>query len=131
MKEFWKNEWNLFLQDMQELGDFFLQPIEITMPGKARSQMLKPTVEETKAKANEGGFWSREWNSFLNDMDSIGNFCMQPVEITMPGQNKPVFEAESVQNQASQNGFWSNEWNLFKEDLRNAKEFLSQPVEFK
>lgn len=133
MKGFWSNEWNLFLQDMQELGKFFLQPVEITMPGKSKPQMLKPTVEETKSKANEGGFWSNEWNSFLNDMESIGDFCMQPVEITMPGQNKPVMnscDSINVENQASQ-GFWSNEWDLFKQDLRDAKEFLTQPVEFK
>ena len=27
MKEFWKNEWQLFLDDMQTLGEFFLQPV--------------------------------------------------------------------------------------------------------
>lgn len=130
MKEFWKNEGNLFLKDMQELGEFFLQPVEITMPGKSKAQMLKPTVEETKAKANEGGFWSREWKAFLNDMEAIGNFCMQPVEITMPGQNKSVVNScDSID--VEKTGFWANEWNLFKQDLKNAKDFLTQPVEFK
>ena len=104
MKEFWKNEWNLFLNDMKELGEFFLQPVEITgIPGRS-NVMLKPTVEETRAKASEGGFWAREWNQFLNDMEKIGDFCMQPVEITMPGQGK---------NNPSANGFWANEWELF------------------
>lgn len=82
MKEFWINEWNLFLNDMQELGEFFLQPIEITgIPGRSNA-MLKPTVEEVEAKANEGGFWTREWKSFMNDMEELGNFFLQPVEIT-------------------------------------------------
>lgn len=122
MKEFWKNEWDLFLKDMQELGDFFLQPIEITgIPGKS-NKMLKPTVEETREKSNEGGFWAREWRLFLNDMEKIGDFCMQPVEITMPGHGK---------NNSGENGFWTNEWNQFKQDMKNAKEFLTQPVEFK
>jgi len=131
MKEFWKNEWDLFLKDMQDLGDFFLQPIEITgIPGRNKAQMLKPTLEETKSKASEGGFWSREWNTFLSDMEAIGDFCLQPVEITMPGQNKPVMNScDSISNE--KNGFWTNEWDLFKQDMRNAKEFLTQPVEFK
>ena len=91
MKGFWANEWDLFLSDMQELGEFFLQPVEITMPGQNKAQMLKPTVEEVEAKANEGGFWSREWNMFLSDMENLGNFCLQPVEITMFGQKKSGF----------------------------------------
>lgn len=85
MLEFFKNEWNLFLNDMQELGEFCLQPIEITgITGRSKNAMLKPTVEEVEAKA----------------------------------------ELEEV-------GFWKNEWNLFKQDLSNAKEFLTQPVSFK
>ena len=119
MKGFWANEWDLFLKDMQELGEFFLQPVEITLPGKNKAQMLKPTIEEVEAKASEGGFWAREWNLFLSDMQKLGEVCLQPVEITMPGKNK------------ASNGFWANEWELFKEDLKNAKEFLTQPVEFK
>ena len=130
MKEFWKNEWDLFLKDMQELGEFFLQPIEITgIPGRNKAQMLKPTVEETKAKASEGGFWSREWNAFLCDMEAIGDFCLQPVEITMPGQKPVMNSCDSVEGEKV--GFWANEWDLFKQDMRNAKEFLTQPVEFK
>ena len=130
MKEFWKNEWNLFLQDMQELGDFFLQPVEITTPWQPKAQMLKPTIEETKAKSSEGGFWAREWKLFLNDMETLGNFCLQPVEITMPGQNNEEKISCDCIN-VEKTGFWSNEWDLFKQDLKNAKDFLTQPVEFK
>lgn len=124
MKEFWKNEWKLFLDDMQELGEFFLQPIEITgIPGKSSKMMLKPSVEEVRAKSSEGGFWAREWKSFMNDMDNFGEFLLQPIEITdIPWKND---------NQASSQGFWANEWELFKQDIKNAKEFLTQPVEFK
>ena len=129
MKEFWKNEWDLFLKDMQELGEFFLQPVEITgIPGKSKVKMLKPTIEETQEKSDNGGFWAREWNLFLNDMETLGDFCLQPVEITMPGQKK---EQEIVNSCAKQEGFWANEWNLFKEDIKTVKDFLTQPVEFK
>ncbi len=89
MKDFFKREWGLFLQDMQTLGEFCLQPIEITgIPGSKATPMLKPTIEEIEGKA------------------------------------EAEFEAQSM-------GFWANEWNLFKKDLQNAKEFLTQPVTFK
>lgn len=83
MKEFFKNEWKLFLEDMRELGEFCLQPVEITLWGKS-NLMLKPSYDEVESKV-----------------------------------------------QAGEVGFWQNEWNLFKQDLKNAKEFLTQPVEFK
>lgn len=85
-KGFWRNEWDLFLKDMQELGEFCLQPVEITVPWqKKEQQMLKPTADEITQKADT--------------VDSMG--------------------------------FWQREWNLFKQDLQNAKDFLTQPVTFK
>ena len=85
-KGFWRNEWDLFLKDMQELGEFCMQPVEITVPWqKKEQQMLRPTVDEITQKADT--------------VDSMG--------------------------------FWQREWNLFKQDLQNAKEFLTQPVTFK
>lgn len=85
-KGFWANEWDLFLNDMRELGEFCLQPIEITVPWKTKNtQMLKPTADEIELKADS---------------------------------------EESM-------GFWQREWALFKQDLNNAKEFLTQPVTFK
>lgn len=86
-KGFWANEWDLFLQDMKELGDFCLQPVEITVPWKKKEvQMLRPTVQEV---------------------------------------------AEKVDSAEGNVGFWQQQWDLFKEDLNNAKEFLTQPVTFK
>lgn len=87
-KGFWRNEWDLFLKDMQDLGEFCLQPIEITVPWQKKEevQMLRPTVEEVAEKA------------------------------------------ETVEDNV---GFWKREWDLFKQDLNNAKEFLTQPVTFK
>lgn len=81
MKEFWKNEWNLFLEDMRELGEFCLQPIEITLWGKS-DLMLKPSVEEVEAKVEAGavGFWQNEWNLFKQDLQNARDFLMQPVD---------------------------------------------------
>lgn len=80
MKEFWKNEWQLFLEDMRILGEFCLQPVEITY-GK-KDLMLKPTTEEISEKGAEAktGFWAKEWDLFKQDMQNAKEFWMQPVE---------------------------------------------------
>lgn len=77
MKDFWKREWDLFLKDMQELGEFFLQPVTF---GK-KDLMLKPTNEEIIEKSETVGtsFWQREKQAFLKDMQELGEFFMQPV----------------------------------------------------
>ena len=77
MEGFWKRKWNLFLKDMQELGEFFLQPVTF---GK-KDLMLKPTKEEVIEKSETIGtsFWQREKQAFLNDMQELGEFFMQPV----------------------------------------------------
>lgn len=96
MKDFWKNEWNLFLNDMQELGEFFLQPV-----GGAKPKMLRPTMEETKMKAElqpKQGFWSREWNAFLMDMQNIGEFFLQPVEFSSKSKEDTLSDPIDASN---------------------------------
>ena len=82
-KGFWRNEWDLFLKDMQELGEFCLQPIEITVPWQKNDmQMLKPTNDEIAQEADVNdsmGFWQREWNLFKQDLNNIKEFLTQPV----------------------------------------------------
>ena len=82
-KGFWRNEWELFLQDMQELGEFCLQPIEITVPWrKKENQMLNPTIQEIveKADVNDSmGFWAKQWDLFKQDMNNAKDFLTQPV----------------------------------------------------
>jgi len=77
MEGFWKREWRLFLQDMQELGEFFLQPVTF---GK-KDLMLRPTSEEVMEKADTvtDSFWQREKKAFLQDMQELGEFFLQPV----------------------------------------------------
>ena len=79
MKDFWKREWELFLNDMQELGEFFMQPVTFGF-GK-KDLMLKPTNEEIMEQAEtvKTSFWQREKEAFLNDMKELGEFFMQPV----------------------------------------------------
>ena len=80
MENFWTKEWNLFLKDMQNLGEFFLQPVTLVF-GK-KELMLKPTHEEVMEKADtvQDSFWKKEKTAFLNDMQELGEFFLQPVE---------------------------------------------------
>ncbi|MEG2348671.1 MAG: hypothetical protein RSB67_03385 [Clostridia bacterium] len=80
MKDFWKNEWSLFLEDMKVLGEFCLQPVEITY-GK-KDLMLKPTTEEIQEKGQEAstGFWANEMQQFKTDLSNAKEFLMQPIE---------------------------------------------------
>ena len=80
MKEFWKNEWQLFLNDMPELGEFCLQQDEITVVPWKKSAALKPSVEEIEQKCDQVGFWQNEWNLFKQDLQNAKDFLMQPVE---------------------------------------------------
>lgn len=79
MGDFWKREWDLFLKDMQELGEFFMQPVTFGF-GK-KDLMLRPTGAEVMEKAEtvKTSFWQREKEAFLKDMQEIGEFFMQPV----------------------------------------------------
>lgn len=77
MKGFWKNEWDLFLEDMRVLGEFCLQPV--TLFGNEENKMLKPSNEEIEEKAEMGGFWSNQWNLFKQDMNNMVDFLTQPV----------------------------------------------------
>jgi len=64
---------------MQELGEFFLQPVTFGF-GK-KDLMLKPTGEEIMEKAEtvKTSFWQREKEAFLKDMQELGEFFLQPV----------------------------------------------------
>lgn len=79
-QNFFKYEWGLFLEDMRTLGEFCLQPVEITgIPGEKNKQMLKPTIEEIESKSNQAGFWKNEWDLFKEDINNAVDFLTQPV----------------------------------------------------
>ena len=79
MKDFFVNEWNLFLDDMQELGEFFLQPVTFKGLFFPNKEMLNPTIEEIEEKASTGGFWKNQWNLFKEDINNAVEFLTQPV----------------------------------------------------
>lgn len=75
MKEFWKNEWKLFMNDMQNLGEFFLQPVTFS-PKPLR---LQASIEEEKLEeleAQDVGIWS----SFKQGCSNAKDFLTQPVK---------------------------------------------------
>lgn len=77
MKEFWKNEWELFLDDMEALGEFFLQPVTIT----TSYQKLNPSIEERSGnvQVQDVGIW----NNFKQGCAEIKEFLFQPVKFTL------------------------------------------------
>lgn len=79
MGEFWKKEWNLFLEDINAFTEFWTQPVVFS---NNKNEMLRPSGEELQEKAeleSEAGFWTREWNSFLQDVNNVKEFFTQPV----------------------------------------------------
>ncbi len=80
MRDFWKNECDLFFKDMENLGNFFLQPVTFSGLFQKSDLMLKPSEEEIIEKADTGSFWKNEWDLFMNDMDNVMDFLFQPVK---------------------------------------------------
>lgn len=86
MNSFWKNEWDLFTQEVDTAVNFLMQPVDLLQPveitfGLSSSKlMLKPTNEEVESKKDVSGFWKKEWAAFENEFDSAVNFLMQPVK---------------------------------------------------
>ena len=79
MDGFWKNEMSLFKQDINNFKEFWTQPIVFSDD----NLMLRPTFEETETKvtceASSNSFWTKEWNYFLQEMETVKNFLTQPV----------------------------------------------------
>ncbi|CDC81236.1 MAG: hypothetical protein ACLTON_06505 [Christensenellales bacterium] len=74
MKEFWKNEWQLFLDDMQTLGEFFLQPVTFS----PKTLQLQASVEEREqeTEVQDVGIW----DSFKQGCSNAKDFLFQPVK---------------------------------------------------
>ncbi len=95
MKDFWKEEVQLFKQDVENIWDFLFMPVTF---GKKKDDTLalRPNEEEiiTKAqaiaeddasvadmsKASEG-FWNREYNLLKQDVENAWDFLFQPINI--------------------------------------------------
>ncbi|MBR1884163.1 MAG: hypothetical protein IJ809_04425 [Clostridia bacterium] len=93
MKDFWKEEVNLFKQDVENLWDFLFQPV--TMGDKKDDTLaLRPNEDEiiSKAQAIENGdesvagmskasegFWNREFDLLKQDVTKAWDFLFQPV----------------------------------------------------
>ena len=74
MKEFWRNEWQLFLDDMQTLGEVFLQPVTFS----SKSLQLQASVEERdeNTEVQNVGIW----DSFKQGCSNAKEFLFQPVK---------------------------------------------------
>jgi len=135
MKEFWKNEWKLFEQEYDSFVNFLMQPVSFF--GKSEKTLpLKPSSEEIIEKAEEPGFWKREWQLFEKEYDSFVNYLMQPVSFSKKTDKNLKLNASSDETsketaEASTSSFWKNEWELFENEVNSVVDFLMQPVNFK
>ena len=93
MKEFWKDELNLFKQDIENLWDFLFQPVTF---GRKKEQVLalRPDqaeiMEKAEAIANNDetaqemskqteSFWNREFDMLKQDVENFWDFMFQPI----------------------------------------------------
>ena len=116
MKGFFERQWDLFLNDMQEIGEFFLDAF-----GANETLMLGAAKSDSACGENEG-FFKREWRLFLQDMQDWGEMIMGAFE----GEDQLLLGTPKEVNveQATQPGFFKREWELFKTDLDNANATL-------
>ena len=111
MKGFFERQWELFLNDMQELGEFFLNAF-----GANETLMLSAPKSE-----NEGeGFFKREWNLFLQDMQDWGDMIMSAFD----SEDQLLLGTPKEAKVEAEPGFFKREWELFKTDLDNANTAL-------
>ena len=104
MKGFFEKQWDLFLDDMEEIGNFFLDAFG------ANEQLMLSTPKEDQivegAEPSEG-FFKREWRLFLQDMQDWGEMIMGAFE----GEDQLLLGAPKSANveQASEPGFFKKE----------------------
>lgn len=112
MKEFFKNEWRLFLRDMQDLGEMISAPFE------KEPMLMLDSAKEAKPEKKEG-FFARECRLFLEDMQCWGEMILSVFE------EQPLM-LDSTENKVKEQkvGFFKNEWQLFKQDIGNANKTL-------
>lgn len=109
MKGFFERQWDLFLADMQELGEFFLDAF-----GANETLMLSAPKSDIDGAVQEG-FFKREVKLFKEDMSALGEFFTSPLF----GEDKAMLESAEKED-----GFFKREWDLFKTDLDNANSAL-------
>ena len=111
MKGFFERQWDLFLQDMQEIGEFFMKAFG------SEEKLMLGTPKEADCEMQEG-FFKREWRLFKQDMQDWGEMIMAAFEgedqLLLGTPKEAKFEA------APQDGFFKREWDLFKTELDEA-----------
>lgn len=113
MKGFFERQWELFLADMQEIGEFFLDAF-----GANETLMLgAPKMDACTGEPVEG-FFAREARLFKEDMKALGEMFVAPFE------NEDKVLLDSADKQSSEPGFFKREWELFKTELDDANTAL-------
>lgn len=114
MKGFFKRQWDLFLNDMEEIGTFFLDAF-----GANETLMLGAPKERNDGCEKEG-FFKREWRLFLQDMQDWGEMIIGAFE----GEDQLLLGAPKEAKVDAAPGFFKQEWELFKSELNEADRAL-------
>jgi len=112
MKGFFERQWELFLADMQEIGEFFLDAF-----GANEKLMLSAPKTDPVTGEPVEGFFAREARLFKQDMHDLGEMFMAPFE----NEDKAMLDSQDGQKEQ---GFFKKEWELFKKDLDDANTAL-------
>ena len=106
MKGFFERQWDLFLNDMQEIGEFFLDAF-----GANEKLMLNaPKYDMSCDTCEKEGFFKREWRLFLQDMQDWGEMIMGAFE----GEDQLLLGTpkEAKVEAGTEPGFFAREWEL-------------------
>lgn len=119
MKGFFEKQWDLFLKDMEEIGNFFLDAF-----GANETLMLSAPKSFDENGEPKEGFFKREWNLFLQDMQDWGEMILGGLE----GEDQLLLgapkEAKVEACTEKKDGFFKREWDLFKQELDTANTAL-------
>lgn len=122
MKDFFKNEWNLFKADMQDLGEMVISVFE-----KEERLMLNASNKVVEKKE---GFFKKEWKLFLNDMQDLGEMILAAFGADEQLLLNPPEETK-IETAKAEPGFIKREWALFKTDISNLNKGIEGIFGFK
>lgn len=80
MNSFWKNEWEMFCNEVDSALSFLMKPVNFF--GSEEDKLrLRPTSQEAQEKSETSSFWKNEWNMFCNEVDGALDYLTKPMDI--------------------------------------------------
>lgn len=81
---FWKREWQLFEKEYDSFVNYLMQPVSFSKKADKKMELNASSDEivESNEKITElsaSSFWKNEWELFENEVNSVVDFLMQPI----------------------------------------------------